>query len=228
MKKVIPGVLAERWNLYRMRSYWNRCARENARKHIAIDDWQNEDAFHESGLRDLKKILGDCTPLSGGGRILEIGCGIGRLLKPLALERSDIEIYGVDVSTEMIQQARERMSSFPHVYFFPVNGRDLSLFGKAYFDLVFSYITFQHMPRLYVSDLCKEVFRVLKKEGMFIFQLQLLNQNTMKEPLDNDYRSIRYYSPGMVQALAEAGGFTVQKINQPNPRDGYVFVSLTK
>jgi len=169
MIKVIPAMLAEQWNLLKMRSYWNRCAREDARRHIAIDDWQNEDKFHESGLRDLKKILHCCSPISGGARILEIGCGIGRLLKPLALESSDIEIYGIDVSIEMIRQARERMSAFPHVYFFPVNGKDLSLFSNDYFDVVFSYITFQHIPRPYVYVLCKEVYRVLKKEGMFTF-----------------------------------------------------------
>lgn len=228
MINLIPRMLAERFNLYKMRRYWNSCARADARRHIAIDDWQNEDRFHTSGLRDLKKLLRFCPPIVGGSRILEIGCGIGRLLKPLAMERSDLEIYGVDVSDEMIRQARERMSRYPHVYFFPVNGKDLSIFNNDYFDLVFSYITFQHMPRPYVTKLCAEAYRVLKQAGWFVFQMQSLGHATSKEPRKNDFRGIRHYSPEMVRALADGCGFSVQTINQPNPRDGYVYVSLSK
>ncbi len=51
--------------------------------------------------------------LMRGSRILELGCGIGRLLKPLAFERRDLELHGVDVSTEMIVQGKERSEGFP-------------------------------------------------------------------------------------------------------------------
>ena len=138
----IPGSIRAWWNLYKMRCYWNSCAKENARKHIAIHDWESEEHFHQSGLRDSKKKLGSSlATIAVRSRILEIGCGIGRLLKPLALERSDLDLYGVDVSTEMILQGKERLSDFPNVSLSQVNGKDLALFGNDFFDLIFSYVT---------------------------------------------------------------------------------------
>ena len=44
--KLLPVTIREWWQLYRMRSYWNSCAQENARKHIAIDDWERENNYH--------------------------------------------------------------------------------------------------------------------------------------------------------------------------------------
>ena len=227
--KVLPLTLREWWNLYRMRSYWNSCAQENARKHIAIDDWESEETFHQSGLRDITRILeGSGASIAAGSRVLEIGCGIGRLLKPLALERRDLEIHGVDVSTEMIVQGKERLSDFPNIYFSQVNGKDLALFGDDFFDFIFSYVTFQHIPRDYLRDIFKEVHRVLKQKGIFTFQMQYREDNTSEEPPENDYRTIRYYTPEMLHNMCTRSGFTVQNIQKPQKREGYLYVTVTK
>ena len=47
-------------------------------------------------------------------RALEIGCGPGRLLKPMAEKFG--EIHGVDVSDEMIGLARRRLTEIPHAH----------------------------------------------------------------------------------------------------------------
>jgi len=227
--KVLPLTLREWWNLYRMRSYWNSCAQENARKHIAIDDWESEEAFHQSGLRDITRIIeGSGASIAAGSRVLEIGCGIGRLLKPLALEMRDLEIHGVDVSTEMIVQGKERLSDFPNIYLSQVNGKDLALFGDDFFDFIFSYVTFQHIPRDYLRDIFKEVHRVLKKKGIFTFQMQYREDNTREEPPENDFRTIRYYTPEMLHSMCSRSGFTVQNIQKPQKREGYLYVTVTK
>lgn len=229
LRKVLPVGIGEWWNLYRMRSYWNSCAQENARKHIAIDDWGNEEDFHQSGLRDLKKILnGSAATISVGARVLEIGCGIGRLLKPLALERRDLEIYGVDVSSEMIVQGKERLSVYPNIYLSQVNGKDLDPFGNDFFDFIFSYVTFQHIPRPYVYDLFQEVNRVIKKKGIFTFQMQYLENDVREEPPSNDFRTIRYYTPDMLHTMCCRAGFTVITIQKPHKKGEYLYVTVTK
>ena len=225
----IPGSIRAWWNLYRMRCYWNDCAKENARKHIAIHDWESEEDFHQSGLRDIEKILrGNAAIVAEGSRVLEIGCWIGRLLKPLALERSDLEIYGVDVSTEMILQGKKRLSDFPNVSLSQVNGKDLALFGNDFFDLIFSYVTFQHIPRRYLQDLFKEVYRVFKKGGIFTFQMQSLENNTREEPPENDFRTIRFYTPAMLENMCTHYGFKVLEIIVPPQKEGYTYVTVTK
>jgi SAM-dependent methyltransferase len=47
--------------------------------------------------------------LRQGDRILELGCGSGVLLPPLAEAASDSTVVGVDYSTEMLQEARRRV-----------------------------------------------------------------------------------------------------------------------
>ena len=227
--RMVPRAVREWWNLYRMRCYWNSCAQENARKHIAIDDWESEEHFHQSGLRDMKKILngGDAT-IAVRSRVLEIGCGIGRLLKPLAMERNDLEIYGVDVSSEMIVQGKKRLSAFPNVRLAPVNGKDLALFENEFFDVIFSYVTFQHIPREYLHNIFREVHRVLKKKGFFSFQMQYREDNTRAEPPGNDFRTIRYYTPDMLHSMCSRSGFTVEEIEKPQKKEGYLYVTATK
>ena len=229
LKRALPFGFKERWNLYRMRSYWNSCAQENARKHIAIDDWESEEHFHRSGLRDIQKILESSgVTLAQGSRVLEIGCGIGRLLKPLAMERRDLEIYGVDVSTEMIQQGKERLSDFNTIYLAQVNGKDLSLFENDFFDFIFSYVTFQHIPRCYLDDIFSEVHRVLKREGIFTFQMQFREDNPRAEPPENDYRTIRYYTPDMLHTMCCRAGFRVLTVEKLRTKEGYLYTTVTK
>jgi ubiquinone/menaquinone biosynthesis C-methylase UbiE len=227
--KVMPSRLREWWSLYRMRGYWDRCAKENARQHIAIHDWESEDRFHESGVRDIKKILSSrCIRIERGARILELGCGIGRLLKPLALERSDVELYGVDVSSEMIRQGKERLRDFPNLHLREMNGKDLLLFGNDFFDLVFSYITLQHVPRRYHENLFREVYRVLKQGGVFTFQMQFLANKNKKEPGQNDFRTIRSYSPDELHTMCTQYKFNVLEMNEPHHGDGYLYVTVSK
>ncbi len=227
--KIGSAGIIERWKLYQMRSYWNSCAQENARKHIAIDDWESEEHFHRSGLRDIQKILASSdVPLAQGSKVLEIGCGIGRLLKPLAVERRDLEIYGVDVSTEMILQGNERLNDFHNIYLSHVNGRDLSLFVNDFFDFIFSYVTFQHIPRRYLDDIFREVYRVLKTKGIFTFQMQFREDNPREEPPDNDYRTIRYYTPEMLHTMCNRAGFRVLSVEKPRKKEGYLYATATK
>jgi len=66
-----------------------RVRKRQRKKNIAINAWQSEEVFHETGLRDLRKVItSDFISIPAGAKALEIGCGIGRLLKPLAQERN--------------------------------------------------------------------------------------------------------------------------------------------
>ena len=100
------------------------------------------------------------------GRALEIGCGPGRLMKPLSRHFS--EIHGVDVSDEMIRLARERLRDIPHAHAHATNGASLAQFADGSFDFVYSYAVFQHIPsRAVVLEYMNEISRVLKPGGIF-------------------------------------------------------------
>jgi ubiquinone/menaquinone biosynthesis C-methylase UbiE len=103
-------------------------------------------------------------------RALEIGCGPGRLLRPMSAHFG--EIHGVDVSDEMIRKARENLRAIPHAYAHHNSGSDLALFEDESFDFVYSYAVFQHIPsRDVVFSYLREARRVLKTGGLFWFQV---------------------------------------------------------
>src|SRR5213594_1995060 len=102
--------------LEQMRSDWNQRAREDANYYAAFGrQAQDDEEFFstaadavralEAGLRRLADHGAASPPRSR--RALEIGCGPGRLMRPMS--RHFGEIHGIDVSDEMIRLARERL-----------------------------------------------------------------------------------------------------------------------
>src|SRR5947208_3020563 len=151
----------------RMRDEWNERARDDAYYYVAFGGkGQQDDEFFATasdvvrGLELELKRLPAVAPDARRG--LEIGCGPGRLMRPMS--RHFGEIHGVDVSDEMIRLARANLSEIPHVQAHHTSGSDLSLFPDNYFDFVYSYAVFQHIPsREVVVNYIAEAARVLKR-----------------------------------------------------------------
>src|SRR5690349_288002 len=94
--------------LERMRSDWNERAGEDAYYYVAFGRREQDDEEFFATANDLIKGLElDLKRLRSREAALEIGCGPGRLMRPLS--RHFGEIHGVDVSDEMIRLARERL-----------------------------------------------------------------------------------------------------------------------
>ena len=92
----------------RMRADWDARARLNAPYFVDFGAWRTEEEILEAGLRDAAMLVRD-LPLekTAAYEILEIGCGIGRVLGPLA-DRVG-EATGIDVSLEMLRIAAGRL-----------------------------------------------------------------------------------------------------------------------
>jgi ubiquinone/menaquinone biosynthesis C-methylase UbiE len=112
-------------------------------------------------------------PFDGSEKMLEIGCGIGRMTRYFA--RRFKEVHGIDVSPEMISRATEHLKEALNVSLHVGNGRDLGGFADGSFDFAFSYITFQHIPSVAItSEYIREAGRVLQRGGHFYFQVNNL------------------------------------------------------
>jgi len=154
----------------RMRADWDARAREDAHYYVAFGRREQDEAEFLSTatdvLRELEKELKrfPASHPSSARRALEIGCGPGRLIRPMS--RHFGEIHGVDVSPEMIAQARTRLADLPSAHLHATTGSDLSLFPDNYFDFVYSYAVFQHIPSAeIVFSYLRETVRVLKPGG---------------------------------------------------------------
>ena len=106
--------------LEKMQREWDERARENARFYVNTErqDWTDAE-FFQSGERTVsEEILTDMINICQGKdpkrmRVLEIGCGAGRVTRALAQIFG--EVYGVDISGEMVRQARAALADLPHV-----------------------------------------------------------------------------------------------------------------
>ena len=161
-----------------MREEWDARARENAFHYIddSKDEWRPEEFFAsgEESVRQL--ILNDMDSIcqempSTEMRVLEIGCGAGRMTRALAKVFG--EVHGVDVSGGMIERARELLADCSNVHLYQNSGSDLSVLGDLEFDFAFSLIVFQHIPsKAVIENYVREVHRVLRPGRLFKFQVQ--------------------------------------------------------
>jgi SAM-dependent methyltransferase len=128
--------------------------------------------FFDTGVWEIGRSLDQVETLHPGlkkARALDFGCGVGRLTQPLA-QRFE-EVYGVDISVSMIQQANDYNQHGSRCQYV-VNPRgDLRLFPGEYFNFIYSNITLQHMPPRYSRRYIAEFLRVLAPDGALLFQI---------------------------------------------------------
>ncbi len=109
--------------------------------------------------------------LKGGERILDAGCGNGALSRRMA--KQGAEVYGVDFSRTLLNQAVERSQNFPNIRFEEVDLTDathlkrLAAVGK--FDRIISSMVLHNMSNLH--PFFKALRGLLKPQGYFIFSI---------------------------------------------------------
>jgi SAM-dependent methyltransferase len=203
--------------LARMRSDWDARARENARFYVASGrpDWTDEEFFasgEETIANDVRTDMGNvCQGKAPEAmRVLEIGCGAGRLTRALANLFG--EVHAVDISGEMIQRARAALAERPNAHLYRNNGCDLSVVPALEFDFAYSNIVFQHIPsREIIESYVREVHRLLRPGALFKFQVQ--GYPAVETRPDDTWNGV-WFSDEQACAMAERCGF------EPRYRDG--------
>jgi len=105
----------------------------------------------------------------GNWRALEVGCGPGRLMRPMS--RHFLEIHGVDVSADLIRQARENLRDLPNSRLHQIHGTSLEDFADQSFDFAYSFDLFPHIPsQELVLAFLREIHRVLRPGGFVRMQ----------------------------------------------------------
>ena len=157
--------------LDRMRADWNQRAAEDANYYVAFGRrGQDEEEFFASASDVVRTLTRELKRLRARHAALEIGCGPGRLMRPLS--RHFGEIHGVDVSDEMVRLANQRLRSVTNAHAHHTSGSGLAMFPGEKFDYVYSYAVFQHIPsREVVFHYLREARRVLRTGGILRCQI---------------------------------------------------------
>jgi SAM-dependent methyltransferase len=128
--------------------------------------------FFETGVWEIGRSLEQVAALHPGlqkRRALDFGCGVGRLTQPLAQHFE--QVYGVDISDSMIQQANDHNRHGSRCQYVVNQRGDLRIFPDEHFDFIYSNITLQHMPPRYGRRYIAEFIRVLAPAGALLFQI---------------------------------------------------------
>jgi len=212
--------------LRRMREDWDRRARENARHFVATGrtDWSDAEFFASGEAEVDEQIRNDMENICQGRdpatlRVLEIGCGTGRVTRALA--RLFGEVHAVDVSGEMVSRAREALTDCSNAHVYQNNGMDLSAVPELPFDFAFSIIVFQHIPsREVIESYFRDVARLLRQGGLF--KVQLLGRPPVAQTPDVPREGIA----GRLRRLI-AGGQSEQPADPFDPPDTWVGAMYT-
>ena len=196
--------------LRKMRQDWDQRARENARHYVATgkEEWTDADFFASGERAVSEQILNDMTNICQGKdprqmRVVEIGCGAGRITRALAGLFGDV--HGVDVSGEMIARAKQALKDRPNAHVYQNNGKDLDVLPPGPYDFAFSTIVFQHIPsRDVIYSYVREVHRLLRPGALFKFQVQ--GDATMETSPDDTWLGVPFSDADAVE-MAEKCGF---------------------
>lgn len=199
----------EKW----MEQDWDERAKKDAKYFVRTEYGQSEEEFWKSGEESCKQIIGINsryqqiigTRNPKDMRVLEIGCGVGRVLIPMSKVFG--EVIGVDVSEKMIEFSKEYLHDVPNCKVFKNNGSDLSMFPDNHFDFCFSYIVFQHIPdKNIVVNYIREVSRVLKSSSLFRFQV--FGETGWKPSKYNTWMGV-HFTQEEIQKIAKENKFEI-------------------
>jgi SAM-dependent methyltransferase len=135
---------------------------------------EHHDEFYRSGADDAARIQAILSRSGSSAkthrRILEFGCGVGRVTPYLA--ESFDEVTAVDISTSHLRMARDRVeaSGLNNVRCVLARAPDFGLEPNS-FDVWFSHIVLQHNPPPIIALILKRMFETLAIGGLAIFQV---------------------------------------------------------
>lgn len=123
-----------------------------------LKDYEGKKVLKEQ-LKILTKILKKHKPK----KVLEAGCGTGRILLPLAKLGYNIE--GFDLSENMLKELNKKNSNVKT----KIGDIEKIPYKDETFDLTYSITVLMHMSK--IDKAIKEMIRVTKKGGYIIFDL---------------------------------------------------------
>lgn len=157
-----------------MQRFWDQRAEEDAfffvDNRMAYRD-PDQERFWTDGEKDLDRLLGALgASVDPTDDVVEIGCGVGRLTRVLAMRGASVR--ALDVSERMLELAKQYNQALGNVEWILGDGSTLSGISSESADACVSHVVFQHIPDPEITlSYVREIGRVLKPGGWAAFQV---------------------------------------------------------
>lgn len=214
VKRAGIRLLPKRTRMKMLREQWNRQNRQSTFGYIShlVDGEWDADEFALAGRRLADRMLERYhdygTVPADQATILEIGCGVGRFLRPFSDDFR--KVIGVDLSEEMLADARRYCEGIANVDLRRNDGATLDGIGEATVDMVVSGGVFQHITVLdAIHSYVREALRVLRPGGVFLFQFE----GTRTSTIGLEQTGAKITARGLDQALRGAPPFRICEVS---------------
>jgi SAM-dependent methyltransferase len=173
-----------------MERFWDERAREDAAyfvDNLLAYRQGDMDEFWRRGEEVVDAVLEQLqVQVEPSDRVVEIGCGIGRLTRVLAARTS--QVWALDVSSEMLRQARAQDGAPEAIEWIHSDGTTLQPVADGAASVCFSFVVFQHLPDPAITlGYVREMGRVLQPGGWSAFQIS--NDPSIHRPRQRSLRA---------------------------------------
>jgi SAM-dependent methyltransferase len=145
---------------------WDRQAQEFDVASLAVGGFVGEETLEQRAQGTID-FLRQTVGIHPEDVILEIGCGIGRVGKPLS--RLCLHWFGSDISGGMLRHAAGRLKDCPNTTLVELATVGLQEFPRDAFDLVYCTVVFMHLFEWDRYRYVEESMRVLRPGGRAYF-----------------------------------------------------------
>jgi len=152
--------------------------------------------FYDAAGKSLVNLLVQHAGLNNNSKLLDIGCGTGRIIAPLLDIIPPKSYTGFDNNKKFVSICKERHANvrvdhldIQHDEFNPIGSIDPSSVILPYpdrsYDIISAFGVFNHFKLKWVAQYLRNVSRLLKPNGVFICTIILLNTYSMLKISEN-------------------------------------------
>lgn len=160
--------------------YFGVITHDRFRKSNLTDE--NKEEFFESGSTYIDDVLGAIRQHIDQTftikKALDFGCGVGRLIIPLAKVAQ--EVTGIDVSDSMLNEAKKNCEARSISNVVLVKSDDTLSLLNGKFDFIHSFIVFQHIPVTRGERIFEYLIAHLESNGVCVVHFTYAKDSTRR------------------------------------------------
>ncbi len=216
-----------------IKNHWNLIALEYQKsRNVSLDDIEWALGYAKESKLNL---LGDVN----GKRVIELGCG--GCENSIILAKKGAICTGVDISTEQLKYAKNLIKEHKvDIHLIEGDIENMRMIDEDEFDIAISIFALDWMQNLDVAFM--EAYRILKKNGVFVFSIQhpiynLLgaeHTNLKELKISESYfeKEVTFVESTGIDLKVHASkisdiingliktGFIIEKVLEPEPEEG--------